>query len=79
MEATELCVLVFSICLAGTLIYNSASPLSAFSAFSKSLLMGAVVGGVTLLIIRSQFGRRTGAHFNPALTLTYFFLGRVHP
>lgn len=79
MEAAELCVLMFSICLSGTLIYNSASPLSGFSGFSKSLLMGAAVGGVTLLIIRSRFGRRTGAHFNPALTLTYFFLGRVHP
>jgi glycerol uptake facilitator-like aquaporin len=51
--------------------------LSAFSYFSKSFLMGCAVAGVTFLIIRSPFGRRTGAHFNPALTLTYFFLGRI--
>ncbi len=79
MEAAELCVLMFSICLSGTVIYNNASPLSAFPYSSKSFLMGIVVAGVTFLIIRSPFGRRTGAHFNPALTLTYFFLDRIHP
>lgn len=76
MEAAELCVLMLSICVSGTLIYST-SPLSAFSYFSKSFLMGCAVAGVTFLIIRSPFGRRTGAHFNPALTLTYFFLGRI--
>jgi aquaporin Z len=76
MEAAELCILMFSICASGTLIYST-SPLSTLSHFSQSFLMGCVVAGVTFLIIRSPFGRRTGAHFNPALTLTYFFLGRI--
>ena len=40
--------------------------------------MGIAVAIITLMIIRSPFGRRTGAHFNPAITLTYFYLGRVH-
>jgi aquaporin Z len=78
MEAAELCLLMLSICLSGTLLYNKASPLSALSESTRAFLMGSLVGGATLLIIRSSFGRRTGAHFNPALTLTYFFLGRVH-
>jgi aquaporin Z len=78
MEAAELCMLMISICLSGTLLYNMASPLSALSGFTRALLMGTFVAGATLLIIRSPSGRRTGAHFNPALTLIYFFLGRVH-
>nr|WP_255550835.1 aquaporin [Granulicella sp. dw_53] len=79
MEAVELCVLMVSICLSGTLIYSDVLPLSTLSDLGKALLMGTAVGGTTVLIIRSPFGRRTGAHFNPALTLTYFFLGRIHP
>ncbi|HTF71939.1 MAG TPA: aquaporin [Edaphobacter sp.] len=78
MESVELCALMFSICLSGTLIYSKTSPLSAIPESSKSFLMGGIVAGITLLIIRSPFGRRTGAHLNPALTLTYFFLGRIH-
>jgi len=80
MEAAELGVLMFSICLFGTLLYSSASPLKplGLSRVDKGFLMGIAVASTTFLIIRSPFGRRTGAHFNPAITLTYFYLGRVH-
>jgi len=80
MEAAELGVLMFCICLFGTLLYSSASPLEplGFSRIDKGFLMGIAVAITTFLIIRSPFGRRTGAHFNPAITLTYFYLGRVH-
>ena len=44
----------------------------------KALLMGIAVAATTFLIIRSPFGRRSGAHFNPAITLTYWWLGRIH-
>jgi aquaporin Z len=77
MESVELCVLMFFICFSGTLLYSKASPLAAVPESSKPFLMGGVVAVITLLIIRSPFGRRTGAHLNPALTLTYFALGRV--
>ena len=80
MEAAELAVLMFFICSFGTLIYSYDSPMKnwALSNVAKSFLMGIGVAATTLLIIRSPFGRRTGAHFNPAITLTYFYLGRVH-
>ena len=80
MEAAELCALMFCICLFGALIYSGASPLRplALSRTVKSFLMGIAIAITTFLIIRSPFGRRTGAHFNPAITLAYFYLDRVH-
>lgn len=80
MEASELAMLMFFTCSFGTLIYNYDSPLQnwVLSNWVKSFLMGIGVAATTFLIIRSPFGRRSGAHFNPAVTLTYFYLDRVH-
>ncbi len=80
MEGTEIAVLMLSTCICGALIYSRDSPLLAVtpSPVSRSILMGISIATTTFLIIRSPFGRRTGAHFNPAVTLTFFWLGRVH-
>jgi aquaporin Z len=40
--------------------------------------MGGIVAASTYLIIRSPFGRRSGAHLNPAITLAYLWLDRIH-
>jgi aquaporin Z len=40
--------------------------------------MGVAISSATYGIIRSPFGRRSGAHFNPALTLAYFAIGCIH-
>ena len=54
MEAAELGVLMFCICLFGTLLYSSASPLEplGFSRIDKGFLMGIAVAITTFLIIR---------------------------
>jgi aquaporin Z len=80
MEAAELAILMFCICLFGTLIYSRASPLEPFalSRTVKGFLMGIAIAISTFVIIRSPFGRRSGAHFNPAISVAYFYLGRMH-
>ena len=37
------------------------------------------MGATAIAIIFSPLGKRSGAHFNPSVTLTYFRLGKVTP
>ena len=39
--------------------------------------MGIAMGATAILIIHSPMGKRSGAHFNPAITITYFRLGKI--
>jgi aquaporin Z len=39
--------------------------------------MGMAMGATAVLIIQSPMGKRSGAHFNPAITLTYFRLRKI--
>ncbi len=67
---------------AGTLIlFSLSSPaLHAIpSAAVRRLLMGVAMGLTAVLIIHSPMGKRSGAHFNPAITLTYLRLGKIAP
>lgn len=80
MEAAELALLMLGICLSGALIYSAESPLHRLSLPSSisAAAMGFAVATTTFLIIRSPLGRRSGAHFNPAITVAYFVLRRIH-
>ena len=44
----------------------------------RRLLMGTAMGVTAVLIIHSPMGKRSGAHFNPAITMTYLRLGKIH-
>ena len=80
MEGTEIGVLMLNTCFFGTLIYSNDSPLNyvAVPRVVRSILMGTAMAVTTFLIIRSQFGRRSGAHINPAVTLAFLWLRRIH-
>ena len=43
----------------------------------RRALIGIAMGLTAVSMIYSPWGQRSGAHFNPAVTLTYFRLGRI--
>ena len=79
MEAANLGIFMMSACLFGTLLEHPDSILNRAieDPFVRRTLMGAVMGLTAIGIICSPFGRRSGAHMNPAVTLTFFRLGRI--
>lgn len=81
MEATELGLFMLSACAFTVLLYHPASPVS--RSFSNEILqratMGIAMGATAIAIIFSPIGKRSGAHFNPSITLTFFRLGKVKP
>jgi aquaporin Z len=80
-EGTELGIFMLSACFFDVLLYSAASPVTHWlrNPALRGLLMGASMGGTAVLIIHSAMGKRSGAHFNPAITLTYLWLGKIHP
>lgn len=45
--------------------------------FTRRLLIGVAMGLTAMALIYSPWGRRSGAHMNPSLTLTFLRLGKV--
>jgi aquaporin Z len=79
MEATELGLFMISACTFTVLLFHPASPLtqSIQSEVLRRVLMGIAMGSTAVAIIFSPFGKQSGAHFNPAVTLTYLRLGKI--
>lgn len=81
MEATELGLFMISACAFTVLLFHPASPVtqSIPSEVGRRVLMGLAMGSTAIAIIFSPLGKRSGAHFNPAVTLTFLRLGKVAP
>jgi aquaporin Z len=79
MEAGELGLYMFSVCAFATLLQHSASPIRHFivSAGFRRVLYGLAMGATVIAIIMSPWGKQSGGHFNPAITLTFYRLGKV--
>ena len=79
IEAACLATFMLSAAAFATLLQHPASPwnLHAAPGFLARLAMGAAMGLTAIGIIYSPFGRRSGAHMNPAVTLSFFRLGKI--
>ena len=47
--------------------------------FGRRMLMGLAMGSTAVALNYSAWGKRSGAHYNPAVTLTFTRLGKVAP
>jgi aquaporin Z len=81
IEAALLGTFMLSACLFTVLLFHPASPVPGLvpDPFLRRVLMGLAMGGTAVGLIYSGWGKQSGAHFNPAVTLTFARLGRIAP
>src|SRR5215831_14167048 len=81
MEAAGLGLFMISAGAVTTLFEYPGSPLNHWigSAFVRRGLIGVAMGVTAIGLIYSPWGQQSGAHLNPAVTLTFLRLGKVRP
>lgn len=81
MEAVGLGVFMISACLFGAIFEHPASPIhhAMASPLVRRMLMGVAMGLTAVAIVYSPWGKQSGAHLNPAVTLAFFRLGKIAP
>jgi aquaporin Z len=79
MEAVGLGLFMISAGVFGTLLENPQSPVHRAIAdpFLRRALMGLAMGLTAIGIVYSPWGKQSGAHINPATTLTFWRLGKL--
>ncbi len=79
IEAWGLGTFMVSAGIFATLLYASISPVPIWIPVPlvRDILMGMAMGLTAIGIIYSPWGKRSGAHLNPAVTLTFFRLGKL--
>lgn len=76
-EACGLGAFMISACAFAVLLFYPESPLSSINAAARNALMGAAMGATAIGIFCSPWGKRSGAHINPAVTATFYRLGKI--
>jgi aquaporin Z len=79
MEAGLLGAFMVLACLFGVLYEFPQSPArqAIASSLIRRMLMGVSMGLTAVAIIYSPWGKQSGAHINPAVTFTFFRLGKI--
>jgi len=79
MEGAELGLFMISACLFVALLEYPTSPVHQLlpDPTLRRILIGVAMGATAIGIIYSPFGQRSGAHFNPSVTLTFWRLGKI--
>lgn len=81
IEGTLLGLFMVSATLLTVVLEHPASPLRGAlpDPLARRALMGVAMGATAVTLIYSPWGQRSGAHFNPSVTLTFLSLGKVAP
>lgn len=81
MEAAGLGTFMVSACVFAAILEHPASPARQAIAdpFARRVLMGIGMGLTAVGIIYSPWGKQSGAHMNPSVTLAFLRLGKVEP
>jgi aquaporin Z len=81
LEAALLAVFMFSACGFVVLLEHPGSVVHRMlpDPVIRRVLMGLAMGSTAVALIYSPWGKRSGAHMNPATTLTFARLGRIGP
>jgi aquaporin Z len=79
IEAWGLGTFMVSAGVIATLLGSPRSPAQSalLTPFVRGMLAGIAMGLTSIALVYSPWGRRSGAHWNPALTLTFLRLGRM--
>ena len=77
MEALGLGLFMLSANGFAVLLFHPASPFAIGEGVLGRIFMGVAMGLTAVALIYSPWGQRSGAHFNPAVTLTFLRLGKV--
>jgi aquaporin Z len=77
MEGAELGLFMVSACFFTVLLEHPSSPARQPNALLRHFLEGLAMGLTLLALIFSPWGKRSGAHMNPAFTLSFYLLGKV--
>jgi aquaporin Z len=77
IEAWGLGAFMVSACVFGVLIFNPGIAPQIQNPYLQRTLMGLAMGATAIGIICSPWGKRSGAHINPAVTLAFFRLGKI--
>jgi NADH dehydrogenase len=78
-EAIGLGLFLLVACLGTVALQHPGSPLAAHlpSPLAGRIAMGAAMGLTAAALIYSPLGKRSGAHLNPSVSLSFFLLGRI--
>jgi aquaporin Z len=81
MEAVGLGCFMISASVVTAILEYPASPVrqAIDDALLRRFIIGVAMGLTAIAIIYSPWGKQSGAHINPAVTFTFFRLGKVKP